>query len=352
MGLFILLLSVGTVLLISHIICHEHGKWFGYILLALFPIVSIGVALCISDVHIRTLAFAKFCAGGHCLCCCCPIFIFGIIFLFLDNQDWNQVGIVSVLTALGILVAFWVRAAYFMWCTPAWKGQAMAYEQIAPYLKNGDIVLLLDGGTASWLILYFTACQYSHSGLIVKDPPDYFLQRYYIPWHRKDPFNCYVLETEPAFDEASYDPEMMAAAGDFRGGKGGIFNPGKGGVHITPLVEYLQMGCNLFTVRCIDRPVGENDQRYIQWAMTDDVSHAPYDWKHFACGFCRWQLHEDSSEFFCSELVAAGLQQLGVVDPHCVAENFAPHSFSLDDHKLPLCPGIHLRDPVMIFPLD
>jgi hypothetical protein len=191
----------------------------------------------------------------------------------------------------------------------------MDYDEIAPKLQTGDVVLFEGTSTIGKIIDLITHSKFCHTGMVVRQPgagapDDLFLWQSFEPQHGVvlDPLKAFLttfIEGEPgggySVRQLSVErtPAMLAAAAQYR-----------------------------------QQTMGRPFPSILQWL---------YGWILGSLG-----VPTPETSFFCSELVAQTYMAMGLLPPRPLATAFTPAWFSAEYPTLPLQLGATLGPEIPI----
>ncbi len=173
----------------------------------------------------------------------------------------------------------------------------MDYNDIAPQLKTGDILLF--GGTTwiSNLIDWVTKSRYSHVGMVYRSPGATGLDGLYI-WQSFEPQGGVILEPLEPF--LAYYPKSEAGA--------------------TSFVRQLSQPLNQAQLDALDA--------YIPKVKGTPFPSIPLWLVNYWMATHGMQVSE--ATMYCSELVAQSFMQMGLIAPSPIAATYVPGSFEAD----------------------
>ena len=188
------------------------------------------------------------------------------------------------------------------------------YEEIRARLKTGDLVLFSGRGALSRGIKRVTRSMWSHVGMVL-----------------------YLLEEDGVW---LWESTKLSTLKDHISGRR------REGVQLVPLSQRLREYRGTVAIRLLDRP--PTDDEYDRFnAFRRLVSRRPYErsyWELLRAAF-GWNVKEDASSFFCSELVAESYQSFGWLTEAETANNYTPASFA---RTIPFVAGQAVGDLLQI----
>lgn len=191
----------------------------------------------------------------------------------------------------------------------------MDFDQIAPSLKTGDIVLFHGTTTISSIIDRITHSQYSHIGMIVRQGGQPGNDNLYI-WQSFEPQHGVVYEPLEAFlalylaseTGASFAMRQLSATLD--------------ATQITALTQFMA------------QVKGRPFPAMIPWVLD------------YIAG--RLGIPTNETTFYCSELVAQSFMDMGLLPARPLATTYTPGSFSAANDALPLQGGISFGPEIQV----
>lgn len=173
------------------------------------------------------------------------------------------------------------------------------YSEIRPTLSTGDLVLFSGSGIISASIKFFTRSKYSHIGMVLRLEHDFL---------------------------AIWESTTLSPIIDLDTGL-----PAKG-VRVVPLSESIRSARNVVVRRLLEADITPSDiERLMQ--LRKDFIGKPYEQHERELIKAAYdgpggRNHPDLSSIFCSELVAAAYQHIGLIDPDLPSNEFTPGDFS------------------------
>jgi len=296
--------------------------------------------------------------GNAAVCITCVLILMSPLRDFCDG---------AILAGVGLSILIKVFRIMYPWLFGGWVAEVQYFE--ASFM-TGDVWLVTGTSVNSTIIKYFTNSNFSHTGLIVVDPPQEVLDAYHITECARDPRGVYLIESiggmEPITD---CEVKAWSSAGDMR----------TNGIQMSSLMKsmlsfktFVYNRPHFFARNCgcckwKTKSGAAGHEKYInvwrrlthagdaalagtdreinakRWtpAFTDFIlsaAHKKYegDFKYLALGsFGANEGTDSDKEYFCSEFVAAALQHLTSGhgdDQHamcndCSSDNYVPEEF-------------------------
>ena len=195
------------------------------------------------------------------------------------------------------------------------------------HLKTGDLILCDNTGHGvlgwfGWIIKYFTYSDYSHVGIVLKDPA-----------FAKVPLKgLYIWES--ILDDASLDIED---------------DKKKRGVQIVPLEEFIRTYTGkLYTraVRCGSMVGADSYAHIFSESALKEIHDATYDKPYdvdpidwIGCVRNKDLSPQKTGRFWCSAFVGYVYTKLGLMEPNTDWSNLTPSYFSTENRQLSLLKG-------------
>lgn len=186
------------------------------------------------------------------------------------------------------------------------------YSDIRPQLRTGDLVLFSGSGILSASIKLFTRSEYSHIGMVLRLEHDFL---------------------------AIWESTTLSPIVDMDTGL-----PTKG-VRVVPLSESIRSAKKVVIRQLLDTRITDLDVARLMQLRKEFVGR-PYEQHERELIKAAYdgpggRNSPDLSSIFCSELVAAAYQRIGILDPEDTPANeFTPGDFSEKrSHKLILLRG-------------
>jgi cell wall-associated NlpC family hydrolase len=195
------------------------------------------------------------------------------------------------------------------------------------HLKTGDLILCDNTGHGvlgwfGWIIKYFTYSDYSHVGIVLKDPA-----------FAKVPLKgLYIWES--ILDDASLDIED---------------DKKKRGVQIVPLEEFIRTYTGkLYTrsVRCGSMVGTDSYSHIFSESALKEIHDATYDKPYdvnpidwIGCARNKDLSPQKTGRFWCSAFVGYVYTKLGLMEPNTDWSNLTPSYFSTENRQLSLLKG-------------
>lgn len=186
-------------------------------------------------------------------------------------------------------------------------------SDIEPELRTGDILLLQGWESFSSWIMTFTGSSWSHVALIIKNPSDRVRRIYQLDPEEQ----TFVLESDlDTLDERS-----------------------DGGIQLVPIRKLMRAYEDfygedfLYVVRQLEMHY-RHEKDSITFPELDDwliaIHGAKYNDEKTEIVKSIFRINQTSNlkSFFCSEVVAATYQKMGLIEDSLLANNFLPRDFS------------------------
>ena len=183
--------------------------------------------------------------------------------------------------------------------------------------QTGDILLFNNdhmftpAGFFSWMIKYFTHSDWSHIGMIVKDPSDFTSHDPPLPK------GLYLWESSLDFDD-SEDHKIKLA------------------VQLVPLKERLESNRGIVHWRKLSTSRFQITNEKLR-EIHNMVHNKPYDLNpiDWFDALIEYKSTRHTSRYFCSALVARIYSFLGLIDPEIDWSIIRPSSFSMENEDDP-----------------
>ena len=205
----------------------------------------------------------------------------------------------------------------------------MKYEDMRTELKTGDIILFSGKGGISDGIKFFTLSKYSHVGMVYKfeDPLD-----------PKGSVFCWESTT----------------LNDLKDADTGKLTQGVQRVELSERLERCFSKGYEISIRQLSKALTDNMVRALN-NFRHDVSGRPYETKKIQLLKAAYDgifgdNKEDLSSLFCSELVAAAYQKMGLLKQPPPSNEYIPKDFS-EEKSLSLELGYNLQKEIDIHAL-
>ena len=196
---------------------------------------------------------------------------------------------------------------------------AVLLDEVYEQLDTGDVLLFRGSEVFSKQIRDATRSNWSHAAFIVRDPPDDIKLKYRVPEHRH------------AADSPWSNPEVPERVFVFEAESETLLHYDvhgrdvQDGIQLVPIKYWLQKYYDEAGPECLlvwrklarndnARPISqEQNEALVRWI--DSCCGARYKQSKKQCyaAIFRLNMQEDNSSFFCSELVAATLAEIGVL---------------------------------------
>lgn len=185
-----------------------------------------------------------------------------------------------------------------------------AYENVRPRLETGDVVLFSGKGGISAGIKWFTQCQWSHVGMVLRLPE----------------WDAVML----------WESTTLSDIKDVESGKE------RKGVQIVPLSERLRKYKGEVSIRLLD--IERTPEMLTSLSLLRaEIKGRPYEKNKIELIKAAYdgpfgENKEDLSSLFCSEMVAEAYQRMGLLTEKKPSNEYTPKDFS-SDNKLKLVKG-------------
>lgn len=226
----------------------------------------------------------------------------------------------------------------------ATNGQKMDVQEVLSTAQTGDVLLVSGTERLSTIIKKATRSKWSHTGILVRDPPAYLMEKYGVATRRGDgfrnPCDSHKLEKIFLFDSDFEDDQSVQ------------------GPTLRPLCDvlYNYLGEHYFglgVVVAVREVSWKNDSVKerglppdaipLLWPFMEEVFGKRFEsmdaagYAELVASILSLNRREDQNCFFCSELVAETFQRLKLVpekkDGGDHSNNFTPQHMS-PNHKL------------------
>jgi hypothetical protein len=176
------------------------------------------------------------------------------------------------------------------------------YHDVLPRMRTGDLVLYAGKGVFSASIKRLTRCKWAHVGLVIRDRPADLPQL----WEATTLADMPDLETGQAFPGVRLvmlEEALTAYSGEVA-------------VRLLDVKRTKKMLADLeaFRQEMLGRPYEKNEAQMIRATRKGPLRNRV----------------EDLSSVFCSELIAAAYQRMGLLDRSKLSNNFTPADFTTE----------------------